>query len=94
MFDKKIFNYSLWISLLTILIFPGNLFNEDVSGIKYGFPFPFLTYRHQDNWFIRGVQIDLFYYFIDVIVIYFLFIGIRKIYRKLLIGHKNNDTHL
>jgi len=72
-----------------MLIFPGNLYNEDPRGIEYGFPFPFLTHYRQDNWFIRGVHIDLLYYFFNAVVIYFLFIGCRKIYRKLLISKKN-----
>lgn len=81
--NKRILNYSLWLSLLTILIFPGNLFTEDTKGMRYGFPFPFLIHYHQDHWFIRGVSINILYYLIDIIIIYFIIIGLREIYRRI-----------
>lgn len=51
--NTKVLNYSLWISLITMLIFPGS--PEGVKGIKYDFPISFITYYHQDRWLIRGL---------------------------------------
>jgi len=80
--DKRIFNYSCWIALMSILIFPGNINDDGAKGIEYGFPFRFFTQYHQDSWFIRGVHINLLYYLFNVIIIYFLFLGFREVYKR------------
>ena len=86
--NKRILNYSLWISLITILTFPGSA--EDEKGIKYGFPISFLTYYHQDRWFIKGVSINILNYFINVGIIYILFLGLNEVYNRL---SKRNIKH-
>lgn len=87
--DKRILNYSFWLSLSTILIFPGSFFTLNTKAIEYGFPFPFLIHYHQDNWFIRGVGINLLNYLFDVVVIYFLLIGIKKLYEGFIKRNKH-----
>ena len=80
--DLRVFNYSLWFSLLTILIFPGRIKTEGRALIEYGFPFGFFVPSRHDIWFIRGVSIDLLKYFLNAIIIYALLIWIRKIFRR------------
>lgn len=78
--NTKVLNYSLWISLITMLIFPGS--PEGVKGIKYGFPISFITYYHQDRWLIRGVNLNILNYFINTLIIYALLLIIIKLYSK------------
>lgn len=79
--NVKIVLYSIWLSLFTILIFPGRF--DDTIGINYGYPFSFLTYYHQDIWFIRGVKIELMYFSFNVIIIYFIMLALIKVYNKI-----------
>lgn len=78
---KSMFHYSLWLSLITILIFPGRA--KNMIGIKYGFPISFFTYYHQDRWFIKGVSVDILKYFINVSIIFVILFCIKEIYNKL-----------
>lgn len=82
--DVKILGFSLWLSLLTILIFPGS--STGTIGMKYGFPVSFFTFYHEDKWFIRGVNINLLGYFINVLIIYFIVLGIVIVIKKLFSG--------
>lgn|GEM_PF-2315760 len=79
--DVKILGFSLWLSLLTILIFPGS--STGTIGMKYGFPVSFFTFYHEDRWLIRGVSINLLGYFINVLIIYFIVFGIIIVIKKL-----------
>ena len=79
--NKKVLNYSLWLSLITILTFPGS--PDGGIGMKYGFPLSFLTYYHQDKWFIRGVNFHILSYLINTFIIYFLILGLIEVYNRL-----------
>lgn len=94
---RRIFNLSAWIALLTILIAPGKVIikGEDVARIEYGFPFRFfikLYPNHMSNsldnnhWLIKDVQIQLLFYFFNVMLIYGIIHIIMTIRKKM----KNN----
>lgn len=79
--NVKVLNFSLWISLLTILTFPGS--DKKLNAIEYGFPVSFLTSYTQEKWFVTGVHINILNYFINTFIIYLLLLGFIKVYNKL-----------
>jgi hypothetical protein len=72
--NKRILNLSAWLALITIILTPGKVATEGALRTDYGYPFRFFTQFHNgadgDIWFIRGVSIELLYYFFNVLIIY------------------------
>ncbi len=77
-----ILNISLWLAVLAILFIPGNAPTEGADRIKYGFPLRFFIQYQQNSWFIKGVSIDLFGYFVNVVIIYAVISGLQYINNK------------
>lgn len=78
---RRIFNLSAWLALLTILLAPGKVIikGEDVARIEYGFPFRFIIKYYPNHmshsldtnpWLITDIQIQLLFYFFNVMLIY------------------------
>ncbi len=85
--NKRIFNLSAWLALLTILIIPGRASIDGTPMTEYGYPFQFIALfnnsTHMDKWLIKDVNIQLFYYFINVIIIYWIILGVMFVRNKL-----------
>jgi len=80
--NKMILNISLWLALLAILFIPGNVPATGAERIEYGFPLRFFIQYEQNSWFIKGVSIDLFSYFVNVVIIYAVIFGLQYINNK------------
>jgi hypothetical protein len=70
--NKRIFNLSAWLALLTIILIPGK---EGALRTEFGYPFRFLIQYHNESieskiWFIRGVNIQLLLFLFNVLIIY------------------------
>ncbi|GIP18046.1 hypothetical protein J40TS1_36880 [Paenibacillus montaniterrae] len=81
--NTKLVNYAAWLSLLTILIFPGRPGETGMASSTYGFPFAFLTdYHHAPNgkqiWFIKGVNLNLLGFFLNIVFFYVVLLVITR----------------
>ncbi|GIP29390.1 hypothetical protein J23TS9_45200 [Paenibacillus sp. J23TS9] len=85
--NKEIFNLSAWLALLTIFIIPGKVSIVGIQMTQYGYPFRFIslfnTSTHMDKWLIKDINVLLLYYFFDVIIIYWIILGVMFIKNKI-----------
>ncbi len=74
-FNNRIFNFSAWLALLTLIFFPGKVITEVVTRTEYGYPIRFFVRYHEyeitdSKWFANSISLQILYYFIDVLIIY------------------------
>lgn len=77
--DLKTFNACAWIIVLITYVMPGRL---DQSSRKiYGYPFSFLTYSGENglNSPLQSFGFDILIFLIDILVLYFIIINLKKI---------------
>lgn len=82
-FNIKIFNISLWITLILAYVLPAQ--KRELHLMRYGYPFAFLTVPNslQGNTLLSSLGVNLLYLILNIVVIYMIISIGKKVVSKL-----------